>query len=104
METVLEWAVFEDSSILMVAKRHWPQISGATRIIRTERPQVAVPIWTDKIWVRNGVPAGPVFDQEEIELHRVYHIPPATSDVVAVGYGPRSDTLALRMMQPERSA
>jgi len=86
------------SAAWWLAKERWPQIGTSTRIIRTDRREFVVPILendTRSIMERWLPPQEYTpFRQERIQLDRVVNLEP----VIAMGYGPKTDVLAVQIV------
>ena len=84
-----------------IVKEKWPTITEDTRAVYVKDGPgfYVVPILEGDerpIWQRWTDPPHtyPTFDQEHIELERLTGL--EWCDIVAMGYGPRSDTLVIR--------
>ena len=82
-----------------IARGRWPQITPDTRVVRTDRNFLVVPILVkderaimERWQIENAL--WPSFDQEEIELDMTVNLWP----LMRMGYGPRTDTLAIRVV------
>jgi len=87
----------EGTFIPIIAKRRWPTINANTWIVLCNHSRLVIPVMPDIIplWWDDYDVARPIFENEEIILHRVTGI----DNIVALGYSERINTLAMQIMQ-----
>jgi len=89
--------MFEGAHIPFAAKWRWPGINADTAIVLCNHYMVAMPVMNNELLTLFTEPQPPPlpYEVEHIMLHRLYNHP----TIEAVGYGKRSNTLAMQMKQ-----